>query len=382
MANYTIDPVTGIKIPTVGVDPGTDYAVNISEALEVLAHLRHTGASNEDGYQIPAAGLDIDDDISIQENNVTDVKSVRLTDQTVVLAGSGDVDCIYTVEGNLYYNNGDGVPVEITNGDVVNVTASNNFSLTEKDANFTIDQSDPYSVYDVSPSAAILATLPLAADVPAGRFYFFKDKTGTCNTYNITIQTAGSDLIDGVSSTEMKNNYGVRLFISDGVSQWTEYKFAQNTYNAGESLTFNTGSSLLVQSGATLTVDGGATTSITNGVLVTPAITGGSLGATVISTLNEQIVEVGTGAYNVTTAVIILCNGSGGITINLPASQSGRIITIKDKGGAASTNNITIATPGSETIEGLTADYIMDADFQGVTLAADSTSNWWIIGTA
>ena len=36
MANYTVDPITGIKIPTVGEDPGPDYATNISSASSSL----------------------------------------------------------------------------------------------------------------------------------------------------------------------------------------------------------------------------------------------------------------------------------------------------------------------------------------------------------
>ncbi|MFP3859268.1 MAG: hypothetical protein ACLFUW_00450 [Bacteroidales bacterium] len=60
------------------------------------------------------------------------------------------------------------------------------------------------------------------------------------------------------------------------------------------------------------------------------------------------------------------CDVSGGtLTIEMPNSPStGRVITVKDSGGDASSNNITVTTVGgSVTIDGSTT-YVMNTDFQ------------------
>ena len=89
-----------------------------------------------------------------------------------------------------------------------------------------------------------------------------------------------------------------------------------------------------------------------------------------------------TGALSATSGYFILVNSSGGaITLTLPATQNGRVFKILDVGGAAATNNITIATPSTETIGGLTADYVMDAGYQSIELVADASSNWWLISS-
>lgn len=78
---------------------------------------------------------------------------------------------------------------------------------------------------------------------------------------------------------------------------------------------------------------------------------------------------------------IILANtASTAITITLPdATISGRILIIKDKGGNATSNNITLARfGGTGSIEGVAASYVMDVSYQQITLVSDA-GNWWII---
>src|ERR1035438_4471178 len=102
MANYTTDPNTGIKIPTVNQDPGPDYATNISEALTTLSGLGHSGAPT-DGKQIVLASLNINGDVTFnQVNNLTNARSIRFTNQSSTLSGVGDIGSIYEMNGNFY----------------------------------------------------------------------------------------------------------------------------------------------------------------------------------------------------------------------------------------------------------------------------------------
>lgn len=98
--------------------------------------------------------------------------------------------------------------------------------------------------------------------------------------------------------------------------------------------------------------------------------------------LNTPVSSVKTGAYTVDVAAdsLVRVDTTGGaVTITLPASHtSGDEVTIKDVGGDAGLNNITIATADTDQIEGSASDYIMDLDYQSLKLKSDGT-NWWIV---
>ena len=71
---------------------------------------------------------------------------------------------------------------------------------------------------------------------------------------------------------------------------------------------------------------------------------------------------------------------TGAVTsLTLPTAQcvSGRVIVIKDAGGNAGTNNITIATQGAEKIDGLDT-LVINNNYNSVTLYSDGT-NWFAI---
>jgi hypothetical protein len=59
---------------------------------------------------------------------------------------------------------------------------------------------------------------------------------------------------------------------------------------------------------------------------------------------------------------LIGVNRAGTVTITLPSAQlrAGCTYTFKDESGAAASNNITVATEGSETIDGSATDVISD----------------------
>ena len=78
-----------------------------------------------------------------------------------------------------------------------------------------------------------------------------------------------------------------------------------------------------------------------------------------------------------TTDYIVLANSSSaGFTITLPAATSGRKLIIKDSGGSAQTNNITIS-PASGTIDGAST-FVLNNNYQSVDLVSDGT-NWFVV---
>lgn len=277
MANYTTDPNTGILIPTPGQDPGPDYAVNISNALTKLSSLTHTGASNNDGPLIPTAGLNINADLPINNNDLTGVRSVRFQSQAGTINSAGDIGCSYVNAGNLYFIDGSGNQIKITSGGGLNTTTTTNYSAANLSASTTIASSNTNQFFFVDTTATRTIILPAASAVGSGHFYYFADKSGSAATNNITIQRASSDLIDGMSTLVLSQNYAATGLISDGVSKWKSFGLAPQS-----TLTF--GSTTLSSSGVVA-----GSNSLASSGLTSSAANIGTLTVTGTSTLNSAV---------------------------------------------------------------------------------------------
>lgn len=221
MADYTVDPYMGFLTPTPSVDPGPAYATHVSNALTTIGAHGHTGGG-VDGKQLGSAAINVDADLSWNSNfSLTNVKATKYTSQAAVLAGVGDVNCVYVKGGNLYYNNASGTPVQITTGTTVNVAGSNTiWTFKAVSSNWTIVSTDTDVYYAVDTSAARTFTLPTAASVAAGRRYWIADVTGSAGTNAITINKSGTDVIDGATSTKVVGAYGGVVIVSNGVDKW------------------------------------------------------------------------------------------------------------------------------------------------------------------
>ncbi len=97
----------------------------------------------------------------------------------------------------------------------------------------------------------------------------------------------------------------------------------------------------------------------------TDSIIGSELGVTTLGATGE----IGIEDY-------VACT-TGGITVTLPVAAtvgSGKVVSIKDRDGNASGDNITIEGNGSETIDG-NLNLVMAVNYESVTLVTDG-SNW------
>jgi hypothetical protein len=92
------------------------------------------------------------------------------------------------------------------------------------------------------------------------------------------------------------------------------------------------------------------------------------------------VTTVAAATYSLLPTDYILAVGytvTGSVAITIPTAQcvSGRIIEIKDSGGNASTNNITV-TPQAETIDG-DATLIISTNYNSASLYSDG-NNWFV----
>lgn len=77
--------------------------------------------------------------------------------------------------------------------------------------------------------------------------------------------------------------------------------------------------------------------------------------------------------------LLFVDSSTASVVVDLPTAQclAGRTIVIKDSGGSASVNNITVTTEGAEDIE-FASTLTLNADGAAVTITANS-SNWFIV---
>lgn len=110
--SFTISPNMNLIIPTVGSQPGPLYATDIDNSLIILDQHSHSAGS---GVQITPSGLNINSDLSFLDNNATFVRTIRFQPQVSALPGIlPDLAVVYVSGSDLYYNDGDGNQVRIT----------------------------------------------------------------------------------------------------------------------------------------------------------------------------------------------------------------------------------------------------------------------------
>lgn len=120
MSNVTTSPNMNLPVPNVALDPGPDWANNINACLSILDQHNHSSGS---GVQINPAGININSDLPFNNNNLTLARSIRFNPQLAPLSGAADLGCLYETGVDLYYNDGSGNQIRITQGGSVTGSA-------------------------------------------------------------------------------------------------------------------------------------------------------------------------------------------------------------------------------------------------------------------
>lgn len=100
----------GLNQPVPGTQ-GPDWANQINDNSSIIDSHDHSSGK---GVLVTPAGLNINTDLPVNENKITDLKSVQFISQTSSLTGSSAKD-LYIKNGDLFYANGL-TDVQITNG--------------------------------------------------------------------------------------------------------------------------------------------------------------------------------------------------------------------------------------------------------------------------
>jgi len=209
--------ILNLPVPTVTLGPA--WAEELNVALELIDS--HDHSANK-GVKVKPNGMNINDNLDIQENELENVSALELFDLSVALSGISNANKVHAVSGNLYFTNGSGTAVQITDGGAIvsSPGAAELFQTVQVSSNLTISAVDTFVYLIVDTSVGRTITLPLASSVSPGRIYIVKDASGLADTNAITINAAGADLIDGSASFSLDEEYGLRMFVTDGASNW------------------------------------------------------------------------------------------------------------------------------------------------------------------
>lgn len=130
-----------LPIPIVGVEEGPQYATDVNTCFTLIDQHDHSSGK---GIPVGVAGLNIDGDLPFLQNNLTQARSLRLYPQSAVLAEPTDIGCLYEVTNDLYYNDGAGNQIRITQsggiagspGSIANLTSPASATYVSADQTF------------------------------------------------------------------------------------------------------------------------------------------------------------------------------------------------------------------------------------------------------
>lgn len=112
----------GLPVPGVGLTDGPQWAIDVNDCMSIIDAHDH---SNGEGVKITPAGLNISSDLTLNSNNLYLARSLRFDPQGSPLGLPQDLGCIYETGVDLYYNDGNGNQIRITqSGSVVGTPGS------------------------------------------------------------------------------------------------------------------------------------------------------------------------------------------------------------------------------------------------------------------
>lgn len=152
-----------MPIPGVGITSGPQWATDVNSCLTIIDSHDHSAGY---GVQITPSGININSDFSLNLNNLTSARSLRMTEQALALSNPTDIDCLYDVLGDLYFNDGAGNQIQITQGggiagtpgSIANLTSPASASYVAADQTF-VWQSDVNKPANMDAAAYIFRNL-------------------------------------------------------------------------------------------------------------------------------------------------------------------------------------------------------------------------------
>jgi microcystin-dependent protein len=189
MSNYTLTPNMDLPNPNPGIDPGPDYADNIYACFVLVDQHNHSPGYGE---LIQPNGLNISSDLTFNDNNATNLRSVRFQPQSAPLSLVTDIGCLYESGVDLWYNDGNGTQIQITASGSVNATTSALMNGLNR-ASFIANQLVVYSDYlNSTPANIVAGSILLGNNLPSSNYLTLQPPNAMPAGYTLTLPTIPS----------------------------------------------------------------------------------------------------------------------------------------------------------------------------------------------
>lgn len=169
---FIVTPNMNLIVPGVGTEPGPLYASDINSSLTLIDQHNH---SIGQGVQITPSGLNINADLTINGNNLTTARTIRFQPQSSDPALASDLGILYEVGVDLYYRDGSGNAIRITQSGSVSGSTGTITGLPSGTAS---------AAYSSGTFIFQSATLT-AANIDGGSYIF---RNGTASSFGLTLQ--------------------------------------------------------------------------------------------------------------------------------------------------------------------------------------------------
>jgi hypothetical protein len=297
MADNTTTPSMNLVVPIPSTAPGPAWATTIAGDMTVIDAHDHTSGK---GVPITPDALNINTDLPVSGNNVIDVRTTRYTPEAAPISEPSDLGCTYVVDDDLYFNDGAGNQIRLTQGG------------------------------SVSGSSGTITGLPsgTASASFSGGTFSFRSATNTPATMSVGPITTGAAIaspftVTIAASASQASNYSLTYPLALPGS--TSLLNVDTSGNMGYAATTGSGA-VVLSTGPTIT---NAALTATNATLTTPTITNPTITAPTVTgpILNTNgsaaapsytfTGDTGTGVYRVSANTLGLSsNGTAVVSIN------------------------------------------------------------------
>lgn len=226
-----------LPIPIQGVQTGPNYALNVNACLSLIDSHDHSAGK---GVPVTPAGLNINSSLSFVGNDAVNLRSTRFSEQDAVLADPADLRCLYAVDADLYFNDGNGNNVRITQsggvagspGSIANLTSPASASYVSADGTFVWESA---------------ANKPAHMDAAS---YIFRNFS--VNSYGLTLQAPAAlaadydltlptvPLATSFVTLNASGEFGASVALSQGITRSMQEAVGQQI--SSSSSNFNTAS--------------------------------------------------------------------------------------------------------------------------------------------
>lgn len=195
-----------LAVPIIGTDTGLTWEESVNTNSLTLDQHDHTPGR---GAQIPPSGLIINTDLPFGGNRATGLLAVEFNDQDDL----DDLLAIYTIAGDLFFNDGAGNNVQITLGGAVNATSS---GISSGTATASFVSSTLVVNADVDTPANIKgASILLGNNTAASKYLTLQPPNAMAADYSLTLPALPG--AQNFVTLDAAGNFGAPIAYSGGI---------------------------------------------------------------------------------------------------------------------------------------------------------------------